>query len=412
MSRPADSRHQRAASSGSSQAANGTGRLPCLRREKRSSSAAATVSPSMTRAAAGSWNNALIPRTFTLVPPVSHTGRRFVPTSLLDKPLIREKCFSRCQVLLGSREHERPGRGNRAAVRISVIGTGYLGATHAACLAECGHEVVGIDSDPRKVDRLAAGSAPFHEPRLDDLLRRGVGSGALTFHTDSSRASGAEVHFLCVGTPQQAGSHAADLSALDAAVGSLAPWLTGPCLVVGKSTVPVGTARRLAERLAAQAPGRERVRTAWNPEFLREGHAVEDSLRPDRLVFGVQDDESDQVLRDVYAPMINAGVPVVRTDLETAELAKVSANVMLATRISLVNLLAEVCEAADADVGDLTAVLGLDRRIGSEFLNPGVGYGGGGPPPDTPAGGGRAPGRPAGGPGGGGGGGGAAHHKP
>jgi UDPglucose 6-dehydrogenase len=266
-----------------------------------------------------------------------------------------------------------------------VIGTGYLGATHAACLAECGHEVVGIDSDPRKVGRLAEGSAPFHEPGLDDLLRRGVGSGALTFHTDSSRAAGADVHFLCVGTPQQAGSHAADLSALDAAVGSLAPWLTDPCLVVGKSTVPVGTARRLAERLVAQAPGRERVRTAWNPEFLREGHAVEDSLRPDRLVFGVQDDESDQVLRDLYAPMINAGVPVVRTDLETAELAKVSANVMLATRISLVNLLAEVCEAADADVGDLTAVLGLDRRIGSEFLNPGVGYGGGCLPKDTRA---------------------------
>jgi UDPglucose 6-dehydrogenase len=264
-----------------------------------------------------------------------------------------------------------------------VIGTGYLGATHAACLAECGHEVVGIDSDPDKVARLAAGAAPFHEPGLDDLLRRGVGSGALTFHTESSRAAGADVHFLCVGTPQQAGSHAADLSALDAAVGSLAPWLSGSSVVVGKSTVPVGTARRLADRLRRDGPGR--VRTAWNPEFLREGHAVEDSLRPDRLVFGVEDDESDQVLRDVYAPMIHAGVPVVRTDLETAELAKVSANVMLATRISLVNLLAEVCEAADADVGDLTAILGLDGRIGSEFLSPGVGYGGGCLPKDTRA---------------------------
>jgi UDPglucose 6-dehydrogenase len=270
-------------------------------------------------------------------------------------------------------------------VHISVIGTGYLGATHAACLAACGHEVIGIDNDPARVHRLSSGSAPFHEPGLDALLRQGVDSGALGFSTDVALAGDADVHFLCVGTPQRAGSHAADLSALDSAVAALLPLLEKPCLVVGKSTVPVGTARALGERLRAQTSARDQVRIAWNPEFLREGHAVDDSLRPDRLVFGVEDDESDQVLRDVYARVINAGVPVVRTDLATAELAKVSANVMLAARISLVNLLAEVCERADADVGDLTRILGLDDRIGPKFLNPGLGFGGGCLPKDTRA---------------------------
>ena len=270
-------------------------------------------------------------------------------------------------------------------MRISVVGTGYLGATHAACLAVSGHRVVGVDTDPDKVARLAAGSAPFHEPGLGNLLRRGTESGALSFSTDIRRAADADAHFLCVGTPQRAGSHAADLSALDAAVAALAPLLDRPCLVVGKSTVPVGTARRLRDRLRAEAPAGAAVGIAWNPEFLREGHAVDDSLRPDRLVFGVVDDESDQVLRDVYTRMISAGVPVVRTDLETAELAKVSANVMLATRVSLVNLLAEVCEAADADVADLTTILGLDERIGPKFLSPGVGFGGGCLPKDTRA---------------------------
>ena len=266
-----------------------------------------------------------------------------------------------------------------------MIGTGYLGATHAACLAACGHEVIGIDNDPDRVARLRGGCAPFHEPGLDALLRQGVDSAALGFSTDVTLAGDADVHFLCVGTPQRAGSHAADLSALDTAVTALLPLLEKPCLVVGKSTVPVGTARALGERLRSQTPARDRVRIAWNPEFLREGHAVDDSLRPDRLVFGVEDDEADRVLRDVYARVINDGVPVVRTDLATAELAKVSANVMLAARISLVNMLAEVCEAADADVGDLTRILGLDARIGSEFLNPGVGFGGGCLPKDTRA---------------------------
>ncbi|HET6561988.1 MAG TPA: UDP-glucose/GDP-mannose dehydrogenase family protein [Marmoricola sp.] len=268
---------------------------------------------------------------------------------------------------------------------ISVVGTGYLGATHAACLAACGHTVVGVDNDPGRVETLSQGRAPFHEPGLDTLLESGVESGRLSFSTDCADAAEAEVHFLCVGTPQRPGSHAAQLSALDAAVSALGALLSGPTLVVGKSTVPVGTAARIGARLRRESPAGEQVGIAWNPEFLREGHAVEDSLRPDRLVFGVETDEADQTLRDVYAPMINAGVPVVRTDLQTAELAKASANVMLAARISLVNMLAEVCEAADGDVADLTRILGLDARIGQKFLNPGVGFGGGCLPKDTRA---------------------------
>jgi len=270
-------------------------------------------------------------------------------------------------------------------VLISVVGTGYLGATHAACLAACGHEVVGVDTDPDKVARLSSGRAPFVEPGLDELLGRGVASGCLTFTTELAAAAAADVHFLCVGTPQMPGSHAADLRALESVVAALAPHLDRPCLVVGKSTVPVGTAPRLAQVLRETAPAGDAVEIAWNPEFLREGHAVEDSLHPDRLVLGVQSDPADQVLREVYARAIVDGVPVVRTDLATAELAKVSANAMLAARISLVNLLAEVCEAADADVADLTTALGLDRRIGPQFLRPGIGYGGGCLPKDTRA---------------------------
>ena len=266
-----------------------------------------------------------------------------------------------------------------------MLGTGYLGATHAACLASCGHQVLGVDTDPRRIERLCEGAAPFREPGLDDLLRQGVDQGTLSFSLDYADAADAEAHFLCVGTPQRAGSHAADLSALWSAVDGLAPLLERDCLVVGKSTVPVGTAARVRDVLQRRAPAGADVRVAWNPEFLREGHAVEDSLRPDRLVFGVESDVDDQVLREVYAPMINAGVAVVRTDLATAELAKVSANVMLAARISLVNLLAEVCENADADVADLTRILGLDDRIGPKFLNPGVGFGGGCLPKDTRA---------------------------
>jgi UDPglucose 6-dehydrogenase len=270
-------------------------------------------------------------------------------------------------------------------MRISVLGTGYLGATHAACLASCGHDVVGIDKDPARVACLSSGRAPFQEPGLDDLLHAEVGAGHLTFAASIEAAAGASVHFLCVGTPQLAGSNAADLSSLWDVVEALAPTLVRPTLVVGKSTVPVGTAELIRDRLQELAPAGSAVEVAWNPEFLREGHAVADSLHPDRLVFGVESERADRTLREVYAPQLAAGVPVVTTGLATAELAKVAANAMLATRISLVNLLAEVCEAARADVADLTTILGHDARIGSLFLTPGVGYGGGCLPKDTRA---------------------------
>jgi UDPglucose 6-dehydrogenase len=270
-------------------------------------------------------------------------------------------------------------------MRISVIGVGYLGATHAACLTACGHDVVAVDTDADRLAVFRSGRAPFHEPGLDELLERALTSGRLRFTDDCSDASDCRVHFLCVGTPQLPDADGADLSALDAAVTTLAPCLNRASLVVGKSTVPVGTAQRLGNRLRREAPAGDAVGMSWNPEFLREGHAVQDSMRPDRLVFGVETDEADQLLRDVYAPMVAAGVPVVRTDLATAELAKVAANVMLAARVSLTNLLAEVCEEAEADVGDLTRILGLDTRIGDQFLAPGIGYGGGCLPKDTRA---------------------------
>ncbi|MGY2702082.1 UDP-glucose dehydrogenase family protein [Nocardioides sp. HB32] len=260
---------------------------------------------------------------------------------------------------------------------ISVLGTGYLGATHAACLAASGHDVIGVDRDPGRLAVLRSGRAPFHEAGLDELVRDGVTSGRLRFTDDPADVADAEVHFLCVGTPQADDGDGADLSALWSAADALAPYLDDRALVVGKSTVPVGTAARLRDRLGA--------RVAWNPEFLREGRAVRDTLSPDRLVLGVESDDDHRTLLLVYADLVAAGVPVIRTDLPTAELAKVSANAMLAARISTVNLLAEVCEASGADVGDLTTILGADPRIGRDFLAPGLGYGGGCLPKDTRA---------------------------
>ncbi len=270
-------------------------------------------------------------------------------------------------------------------MRVSVLGTGYLGATHAACLAAWGHDVIGLDRDEQRVATLATGRAPFREPGLDELLSRGVESGALEFSSRLEDAREAEVHFVCVGTPQCPGNPAADLSALWGLVEELAPLLDRPSVVVGKSTVPVGTAAQIGEHLRAGAPAGPGVEIAWNPEFLREGCAVEDSLHPDRLVLGVDGQGAQMRLREVYAALLADGVPLVVTDLATAELAKVAANTMLAARISLVNLLAEVCEAARADVGDLAAILGYDERIGSSFLSPGLGFGGGCLPKDIRA---------------------------
>lgn len=272
-----------------------------------------------------------------------------------------------------------------APVRVTVVGTGYLGLTQAVCMADLGHEVLAIDADPKKLAQAAAGNAPFFEPGLEPLLRKNLDAKRLRF-TDSYAEIGAfgDVHFLCVGTPQLADGQA-DLSQLDAAADSLAPRLSRESLVVGKSTVPVGTARRLLARIRSAAPAGEVVDLAWNPEFLREGHAIADSLTPDRIVLGTLGPSAERLLREVYATPLAAGVPLLVTGLETAELVKVSANAFLATKISFINMVAEVCEKTGADVIELAEALGLDVRIGRQFLSPGLGFGGGCLPKDIRA---------------------------
>lgn len=263
-------------------------------------------------------------------------------------------------------------------MRLTVIGTGYLGATHAACMAELGHDVLGVDVDPEKVAALSAGRVPFHEPGLPELIAKHTASGRLRFTTSFAEAGAfGEVHFVCVGTPQRADSGAADLSHVDAAFAALAAHAAPDALVVGKSTVPVGTAERLARTYATEV--------AWNPEFLREGFAVEDTLRPDRLVFGVDSARAETILRAVYAPVLAAGTPLVTADFPTAELVKTAANAFLATKISFINAMAEVCEAAGGDVRALAEALGHDDRIGPKFLRAGVGFGGGCLPKDIRA---------------------------
>lgn len=270
-------------------------------------------------------------------------------------------------------------------LRLSVIGIGYLGLTHAVCMADLGHEVLAIDVDDEKIAKAARAEAPFFEPGLQPLLRKNLDAGRLRFTTSYAEvAEFGAVHFVCVGTPQAADG-AADLAYLRAALDALAPHLAGRCLIVGKSTVPVGTARDALMRTRATAPAGEAVELAWNPEFLREGFAVQDSLAPDRLVFGVTSEWAARLLRQVYAQPLATGIPGLVMDLETAELVKVSANAFLATKISFINAMAEVCEAAGADVVRLTEALGHDERIGNRFLSSGLGFGGGCLPKDIRA---------------------------
>lgn len=269
-------------------------------------------------------------------------------------------------------------------MRISVIGCGYLGAVHASAMAELGHDVIGIDIDPIKIAQLSAGTAPFFEPGLPEILESALASGRLRFSDSMADAAGAQVHFVAVGTPQLPGSNAADLRYVDAAFTALLPFLAPGDLVVGKSTVPVGTAGRLADLIASSAPG---AALAWNPEFLREGFAVADTLHPDRLVYGVAagDSASAGILNEVYHAAIALGVPVIVTDYATAELVKVSANAFLATKISFINAMAEIAEVTGADVTQLADAIGLDVRIGRRFLGAGVGFGGGCLPKDIRA---------------------------
>jgi UDPglucose 6-dehydrogenase len=270
-------------------------------------------------------------------------------------------------------------------MRITVIGTGYLGAVHAAGMAQLGHDVLGVDVDTFKIEQLASGHAPFFEPGFPELLRHNVSAGRLNFSTSLKEAADfGEVHFICVGTPQRPGSAAADMKYVDAVVQGLVPNFSRPCLIVGKSTVPVGTAARLAKMVADLSPVAQ-VEVAWNPEFLREGFAVNDTLHPDRLVVGVSSPEADATLRQVYAGILDAGTPYISTDVATAELVKVSANAFLATKISFINAISEICEAVGADILPLAAALGHDARIGNRFLSPGLGFGGGCLPKDIRA---------------------------
>jgi UDPglucose 6-dehydrogenase len=270
--------------------------------------------------------------------------------------------------------------------RISVIGTGYLGATHAAAMAEMGFDVVGVDTDQAKVEALSQGIVPFYEPGLPEMLLRHVQSGRLRFTTDIADAAAfADVHFICVGTPQQSTSFAANLSYVEDATRQVAANLTHDGLIVGKSTVPVGTAARLRGIVAESVPDGVAAELVWNPEFLREGKAVEDTLMPDRLVLGGTSAAAEALLRVVYAQPIAAGTPVLVVDLPTAELVKVSANAFLATKISFINAISEVCSAVGADVSLLADALGHDKRIGRQFLNAGLGFGGGCLPKDIRA---------------------------
>ena len=273
-------------------------------------------------------------------------------------------------------------------VRCTVFGTGYLGATHAVGMAELGHDVLGVDIDPGKVAKLASGEIPFYEPDLTELLRTNLATGRLRFSTDyEAAAEFADVHFLGVGTPQIKGEYGADLRHVHAVIDELVPRLRRPAVIVGKSTVPVGTAVDLARRARELAPDGVDVEIAWNPEFLREGFAVHDTLHPDRIVAGVQDGSvrAEAALRELYEGLLDDGVPFLLTDLQTAELVKVSANAFLATKISFINAISEVCEAADADVRLLADALGYDPRIGRRFLNAGLGFGGGCLPKDIRA---------------------------
>ena len=273
-----------------------------------------------------------------------------------------------------------------------MIGTGYLGATHAACMAELGHEVLGVDVDQHKIEALQNSTVPFYEPGLPEVLERNIDAGRLSFSTDyATAASFANIHFIGVGTPQQRGSYAADTRYVEAVIDDLVPKLQGHHIIFGKSTVPVGTAAALQERADRLVQDGASVEIAWNPEFLREGYAVKDTIEPDRIVLGVNATHSQakssavQVAREVYATPLAHNTPFIVTDLQTAELVKVSANAFLATKISFINAVSEVCEIVGADVTQLADAIGYDDRIGRKFLGAGLGFGGGCLPKDIRA---------------------------
>ncbi len=267
-------------------------------------------------------------------------------------------------------------------LKISVIGTGHLGATHAVCMSSLGFEVIGFDVDPSTIESLASGKIPIYEPGLEVLLNEQLATGRLSFSSEINQVADCDIHFICVGTPQVADGLAADLTFVFAALEMIAPIMKPGSLVVGKSTVPVGTASKMRERLLEINPT---VDLAWNPEFLREGFAVADTLKPNRLVVGVTSEKAEKSLREVYATNLRDNTPWVVADLPTAELVKVAANAFLATKISFINAMAEICDAAGADVTVLAEAIGYDPRIGNRFLQAGIGFGGGCLPKDIRA---------------------------
>ncbi|GGQ32277.1 UDP-glucose dehydrogenase family protein [Streptosporangium pseudovulgare] len=269
---------------------------------------------------------------------------------------------------------------------VSVIGCGHLGILHAAAMAQLGHQVIGVDVDQAKVDRLNAGECPIFEDGLPELLARHTASGRLRFTTDIREAAAvAELHFIGVGTPIDADGRSYDTGQVFGAIRQLAPHLHRPCTIVGKSTVTVGTTVQVTELAQRLAPAGDAVEVVWNPEFLREGHAVEDTLRPDRLIAGVTSAEGEKAIRAVYAGIIDAGVPIFITDPQTAELAKGAANSYLGLKISYINAVADMCQAAGGDISKIVEILGIDPRIGASGMRPGIGYGGGCLPKDIRA---------------------------
>ncbi|HEV7707530.1 MAG TPA: UDP-glucose/GDP-mannose dehydrogenase family protein [Asanoa sp.] len=279
-----------------------------------------------------------------------------------------------------------------ARPRLTFLGTGYLGATYAICYAELGYEVLGFDVDEAKIAGLSAGVVPFHEPGLDELLRRNLAAGRLRFSTDYQEAADfGDVHFICVGTPQRADGMGADLTYVETSVVGLAQHLSRKALIVGKSTVPVGTAEWIEQLVGKHVAPELGVEVAWSPEFLQEGFAVEDVLRPNRIVVGVKSDWANGLLYAAHKGVFDLAatedreVPLVITDFATAELVKVAANAFLATKISFINAMAEVCEVAGGDVTQLARAIGYDPRIGNRFLQAGVGFGGGCLPKDIRA---------------------------
>lgn len=270
-------------------------------------------------------------------------------------------------------------------MRIAMIGTGYVGLVSGACFSEFGHEVVCLDKDSSKIEMLRAGEIPIFEPGLDALVARNVAAGRLSFTTDLEAAvAGVEAVFLAVGTPRDEFDGSADLRYVFAAAREVAAALKGHAVVVTKSTVPVGTGRKVAKILRETQPDTE-IDVASNPEFLREGAAIEDFMRPDRVIIGTDSPRAQEVMRQLYRPLYLIERPIMFTSLETAELTKYAANAFLATKVTFINEIADLCERLGADVHDVARGMGLDGRIGRKFLHPGPGYGGSCFPKDTEA---------------------------